>query len=471
MTEMSKQRRSHNAAHRLPVHQAVRQPLPIVARYLRSSGHVARCLRRAAIAATILGLTAAGLELTSGRTAGPADSPAGRRAVEVISPAPPTPDANSPQVKATSALPEPGGPATAPAAVIPVRVPVAVPVAVSRLTVEGIPDVAMRAYRYAAGREATIDPGCGISWTLLAAIGRVESNHGRFGGSVVLASGVSTPKIIGIALNGNGTEVVRDTDSGRLDGDSTYDRAVGPMQFIPSTWASYGVDANSDHLADPFNVYDAAAAAGHYLCAAGGDLRGRAGQIAAVLAYNHSDSYLATVLSLASAYAAGQTTGTIPVVTVPKQPPVKTTMPPADPRPSLARTTTSRATTAPHPRRGSAPTSPARTGSTATPTGSGTTTKATPPATSATSTATPTASPSTTGPGSASTSPPCPSASPSTASSASPSPTSTAPASSSSANPSPVGGTSTPTSCAAASATAGTTSPPGQAVAIPSAIP
>src|SRR5207244_8618938 len=110
------------------------------------------------------------------------------------------------------------------------------------------------------------------SWALLAAIGRVESDHGRFGGATLFSDGTSSLPVIGIRLNGNGTALILDTDHGRYDGDLVYDRAVGPMQFIPSTWARYQVDATGDHLADPFNIYDSALAAAEYLCAAGRNL-------------------------------------------------------------------------------------------------------------------------------------------------------------------------------------------------------
>jgi membrane-bound lytic murein transglycosylase B len=175
----------------------------------------------------------------------------------------------------------------------------------SALAASGIPVTALDAYRQAASREAKVRPSCGISWPLLAGIGRVESDHGRFDGAVLHSDGVSTPRIIGIPLNGNGTALILDTDHGRLDGDTVYDHAVGPMQFIPSTWSSWGVDANHDGVADPFNIFDAAATAAAYLCAAGGNLRTYAGQVAAVRSYNHSDAYIATVLGVERVYAHG----------------------------------------------------------------------------------------------------------------------------------------------------------------------
>ena len=63
--------------------------------------------------------------------------------------------------------------------------------------------------------------------------------------------GRAVPGIFGIALDGSHhTAVVRDTDGGQYDGDTTWDRAVGPMQFIPSTWSLVGVDGDSE-LAGP----------------------------------------------------------------------------------------------------------------------------------------------------------------------------------------------------------------------------
>jgi membrane-bound lytic murein transglycosylase B len=184
---------------------------------------------------------------------------------------------------------------------------------ISGLAANGIPNVALNAYRVASARMANVEPSCGIDWALLAGIGRVESDHGRFAGAVLHSDGVSTPRIIGIPLNGNGTALITDTDGGRLDGDTVYDRAVGPMQFIPSTWAAYGTDATADGTADPFNINDAALTSARYLCAAGGDLRTHSGQVAAILAYNYSDEYLAQVLALANAYRTGIPVSGVPV--------------------------------------------------------------------------------------------------------------------------------------------------------------
>ncbi|MCW2538036.1 MAG: hypothetical protein JWQ26_3735, partial [Modestobacter sp.] len=200
--------------------------------------------------------------------------------------------------------------------------------AVSALAAGGIPSAALEAYTHAA---AASPAACHLAWPLVAAIGRVESNHGRFAGAVLHADGRSTPPIIGIALDGDGTALIRDTDGGRLDGDPVHDRAVGPTQFIPSTWRIYASDGDGDGRSDPFDIHDAAAATAKYLCAAGGDLSSVGGQMRAVLAYNHSASYVATVLTLAASYAG---TPLPPLPSPSAEPP--STVPPANPAPPPA---------------------------------------------------------------------------------------------------------------------------------------
>ena len=196
----------------------------------------------------------------------------------------------------------------------------------------GIPTVALEAYQAAERQLADEDPGCGISWSLLAAIGRVESNHGRYGGSALLRDGRSDPPILGIPLDGRpGVARIGDTDGGRYDGDVTYDRAVGPMQFIPGTWAMFSVDGDGDGQADPFDVDDVAVAAARYLCKAGGDLRTLGGQRDAVYSYNRSDEYVRLVLDLAAEYARGVRVDDLPApdrTPRPLPPPKKPTLPP-----------------------------------------------------------------------------------------------------------------------------------------------
>jgi membrane-bound lytic murein transglycosylase B len=206
----------------------------------------------------------------------------------------------------------------------------------SSLAADGIPATALQAYQQAANRERLLSPACGLTWPLLAGIGRAESDHGRFAGAVLHTDGISTPRVIGIPLNGNGTTLIPDTDGGRLDGDTVYDRAVGSMQFIPSTWAGYGVDGNNDGVTDPFNIFDAAAAAAKYLCSTGGDLSTLAGQMSAVRVYNDSDAYITEVLQLEAIYASGVPGLTVPVVPADPTPaPPEVAVPPANPGPPL----------------------------------------------------------------------------------------------------------------------------------------
>ncbi|MGF1599989.1 MAG: peptidoglycan DD-metalloendopeptidase family protein [Acidimicrobiales bacterium] len=144
---------------------------------------------------------------------------------------------------------------------------------------------------------AAICPG--LPWQVLAGVGKVESNHGRYGGATVRADGRVEPPIIGIPLNGtNGTARIPDTDDGTYDGDTVWDRAVGPMQFIPSSWANFGVDGNGDGVRDPHNIADAVHAAVRHLCPAGTvtDIE------AALFSYNRSTAYVATVLDWAARY-------------------------------------------------------------------------------------------------------------------------------------------------------------------------
>lgn len=167
----------------------------------------------------------------------------------------------------------------------------------------GVPDTALRAYRTAAERTAVSRPNCHLSWSLVAAIGRVESNHAR--GGQVDGAGTTLSPILGPQLSGGGFAQIPDTDNGALDGDTEWDRAVGPMQFIPSTWRRNGLDANADGIASPHNMFDAASAAGRYLCARGRDLADDAQLKDAVFSYNPSQSYVDLVLKWQQAYASG----------------------------------------------------------------------------------------------------------------------------------------------------------------------
>jgi hypothetical protein len=180
---------------------------------------------------------------------------------------------------------------------------------VSTLSSNGIPTAALLAYQHAATVLERADASCQLDWPLVAAIGRVESDHGRFGGNVLSADGVARPGIYGVPLDGSGnTAEIRDTDSGVYDRDRVWDRAVGPMQFIPGTWDVVGVDADGDGLKNPQDIDDASLATAVYLCAGGGDLSSDVAARAAVFRYNHSTSYVDLVLKIADAYTNGDYT-------------------------------------------------------------------------------------------------------------------------------------------------------------------
>jgi len=174
----------------------------------------------------------------------------------------------------------------------------------------GIPVTALQAYGYATLRLAADQPLCHLGWTTLAAIGKVESDHGAANHAKLGTDGKVTPPIIGAALNGQGSvQLIRDTDGGRYDGDQVYDHAVGPMQFIPATWQRYQVDADRDGTADPQDINDAALAAASYLCAGGRDLSTSGGWWGAVLSYNAIQAYATNVFDAANSY--GQRSRTV----------------------------------------------------------------------------------------------------------------------------------------------------------------
>ena len=167
----------------------------------------------------------------------------------------------------------------------------------------GIPENVLAGYRSAQRRLVTEQPRCGLAWYHLAGIGRVESGHARVGQAD--RAGNTVPPILGPVLDGRGFAAIADTDRGELDGAPRWDRAVGPMQFIPGTWRRYAADGNGDGVASPHNIFDAALGAGHYLCSGGLDLREPADLNAALFRYNPSESYVRMVRGWMDAYANG----------------------------------------------------------------------------------------------------------------------------------------------------------------------
>ena len=167
-----------------------------------------------------------------------------------------------------------------------------------------IPRLVLDAYQQAAA--AVHAQNCRLEWWGLAAVGKVESNHGRLQHAHLTATGDLIPHIVGIPLDGtDGTQVV-------TGGGGTFVAAEGPMQFIPSTWAIAGRDGNADGKVDIDNIYDAALGAATYLCTASADLVSDEGLRVGYLSYNHSDAYVSEVLAYARAYEAADLGGRIP---------------------------------------------------------------------------------------------------------------------------------------------------------------
>lgn len=166
----------------------------------------------------------------------------------------------------------------------------------------GIPEVAVAAYARAT---LAAPSSCGLGWTTLAGLGWIESQHGTIGGRVVDADGRPSTPILGPALDGVGPVAAIRASSGSalLHGDREWDHAVGPLQFLPSTWDTWARDGDGDGAADPQDLDDAAAAAAAYLCGTGQDLTTGPGWSAAVYAYNHSATYVSAVYVAATTYA------------------------------------------------------------------------------------------------------------------------------------------------------------------------
>lgn len=165
-----------------------------------------------------------------------------------------------------------------------------------------IPHIVLDAYRNGADLAAAEAPSCGVEWWMLAGIGAAETVHAHHARNMA-ANGDAEP-MYGPRLDGTTWALVVDTDAGTLDADDEYDRAVGPMQFLPGSWRGVRRDGNGDRVRNPANVFDAAAAAAAYLCraAAGESLTDPAVLRRALYSYNHSDRYVDGVVATGLRY-------------------------------------------------------------------------------------------------------------------------------------------------------------------------
>ena len=176
-------------------------------------------------------------------------------------------------------------------------------IAVAMAQGSDIPMPALAAYQRAAAVVTTADRACALDWTLLAAVGMVESDHGRLKSSRLDDSGKASPAIYGPTLTTGSGSPAPDTDAGAVDKLTSGDRAVGPMQFIPSTWPLVAVDGDGDGVRDPQDIDDAALAAAVYLCSGDEDVSTDAGKRASLTRYNRSEAYVSTVLKIAKGYS------------------------------------------------------------------------------------------------------------------------------------------------------------------------
>ncbi|MFD7334631.1 lytic transglycosylase domain-containing protein [Streptomyces violascens] len=288
--------------------------------------HMGRRLRKGAGTTAVAALAVAALSASQAPGVVHASTPTDQAASDVTPP--PAPDApasgNSPYYTDLPPLASPTPPPNASTGTLPIG------------DQQGIPATVLDAYKKAEAALATDRPNCHLPWQLLGGIGKVESGHAN--GGRVDANGTTLTPILGPVLNGAGFANITDTDGGAYDGDKVHDRAVGPMQFIPSTWASSGRDGNGDGVKDPNNVYDAALAAGFYLCGNGRDVAVKADLDKAILSYNQSQEYLTTVTTWFDFYRRGthevpDGTGSLPSrrsdQSTPKQPPVTPKAPPS----------------------------------------------------------------------------------------------------------------------------------------------
>jgi hypothetical protein len=249
-----------------------------------------RSLRVTRVAVPLMLVTVA---MSVGNAQGPAIQASAAADQQAVGSATPRPAAAAAPVIVPLDVPASAMPGSEPHYAAGVAQPKAPPVAsapIAKLPVHldtrasSIPLRVLSAYVAAAALERQADAQCHLRWQTLAGIGFIESDHARSGGSENPNwNGVAKPPIFGPLL-------------------ADKVRAVGPMQFLPSTWAIYGADGNGDGVDDPQDIDDATLAAADYLCAVSPDLNQPKHLIRAIFAYNHSYAYVRAVLTVTAHY-------------------------------------------------------------------------------------------------------------------------------------------------------------------------
>ncbi len=183
--------------------------------------------------------------------------------------------------------------------------------------IDEIPDAALAAYQRSAAVMDKASPGSRLHWTLLAAVGRVLTDHGLRGDHRVDDRGNVRPGIVGKPVLARGGQRVGDTEAGLLDKDRRFDRPVGPMLLTPADWSVVGVDGDTDGKRNPQDLDDASLALAVLLCAPGENLRTTEGKRAALPRINESPDFVRAVLEVEADYRRQLRSGAVQVETGP----------------------------------------------------------------------------------------------------------------------------------------------------------
>jgi hypothetical protein len=171
-----------------------------------------------------------------------------------------------------------------------------------------VPERALAAYQRAAAVMAPADAECHLSAELLAAVGRVESDHGRYAAWRLGPRARMFPTLIGSPVPATSRQApaspVADTDGGVFDHDAAADHPLGPLQLLPGVWRQVAVDGDGDGNRSPDDLDDAALGLAIALCDGDLDLATPAGQDEALARLNIRPRYLRAVEAFRSAYAA-----------------------------------------------------------------------------------------------------------------------------------------------------------------------